>query len=47
MAKYLSLIHILTAFADSADAKNLLKTKAYQQKSADEQAAVYLSLIHI
>lgn len=32
----------VTAFADSADAKNLLKTKAYQQKSADEQAAVYL-----
>ena len=31
----------VTAFADSADAKNLLKTKAYQQKSAEEQAAAY------
>jgi len=30
------------AFADSADAKNLLKTKAYKNKSADEQAAAYL-----
>ena len=34
------------AFADSADAKNLLKTKAYQQKSADEQAAVYLEKLY-
>ena len=30
------------AFADSADAKNLQKTKAYNNKSADEQAAAYL-----
>ena len=29
-------------FADSADAKNLQKTKAFKNKSADEQAAVYL-----
>ena len=36
----------VTAFADSADAKNLLKTKAYQQKSADEQAAVYLEKLY-
>ena len=36
----------VTAFADSADAKNLLKTKAYQQKSADEQAAVYLERLY-
>lgn len=34
------------AFADSADAKNLLKTKAYQQKSADEQAAAYLERLY-
>lgn len=36
----------VTVFADSADAKNLLKTKAYQQKSADEQAAVYLEKLY-
>lgn len=30
------------AFADSADAKNLVKTKVYKNKSADEQAAAYL-----
>lgn len=36
----------VTAFADSADAKNLLKTKAYQQKSADEQAAAYLERLY-
>lgn len=30
------------AFADSADAKNLLKTKAYKNKRADEQSAAYL-----
>ena len=36
----------VTAFADSADAKNLLKTKAYQQKSADEQVAVYLEKLY-
>lgn len=36
----------VTAFADSADAKNLLKTKAYQQKNADEQAAVYLEKLY-
>jgi len=30
------------AFVDSADAKNLQKTKAFKNKSADEQAAVYL-----
>ena len=36
----------VTAFADSADAKNLLKTKAYQQKSADEQAAAYLEKLY-
>lgn len=30
------------AFADSADAKNLQKTKAYKNKNADEQAAAYL-----
>ena len=34
------------AFADSSDAKNLLKTKAYQQKSADEQAAAYLERLY-
>lgn len=32
----------VTAFADSADAKNLRKTKSYKNKSTDEQAAVYL-----
>ena len=32
----------VVAFSDSADAKNLLKTKAYKNKSADEQAALYL-----
>lgn len=30
------------AFADSADAKNLTKTKAYKNKSETEQAAAYL-----
>ena len=30
------------AFADSADAKNLQKTKAYQNESAENQAAAYL-----
>ena len=34
------------AFADSSDAKNLLKTKAYKQKSADEQAAAYLERLY-
>lgn len=34
------------AFADSSDAKNLLKTKAYQQKSAGEQAAAYLERLY-
>lgn len=32
----------VAAFAYSADAKNLQKTKAYKNKSADEQAAAYL-----
>ncbi len=32
----------VVAFSDSVDAKNLLKTKAYKNKSADEQAALYL-----
>ena len=36
----------VAAFADSADARNLLKAKAYQQKSADEQAAVYLERLY-
>ena len=36
----------VTAFADSADAKNLLKTKAYKQKSADEQATAYLERLY-
>ena len=31
------------AFADSADAKSLQKTRAYKNKSADEQAAAYLA----
>lgn len=30
------------AFADSADAKNLLKTKTYKNKNVDEQATAYL-----
>lgn len=30
------------AFADSADAKNLLKTKSYKNKSIDEQTTAYL-----
>ena len=34
------------AFADSSDAKNLLKTKAYKQKSAGEQAAAYLERLY-
>ena len=34
------------AFADSADAKNLLKTKAYKNKNADEQAAAYLERVY-
>lgn len=32
----------VAAFADSADAKNLQKTRAYKNKSADEQVAAYL-----
>ena len=36
----------VAAFADSADARNLLRAKAYQQKSADEQAAVYLERLY-
>ncbi|MBQ9455407.1 MAG: N-6 DNA methylase, partial [Thermoguttaceae bacterium] len=32
----------ISAFADSTEAKNLLKTRVYQNKSPEEQAATYL-----
>lgn len=37
----------VTAFADSADAKNLLKTKAYKNKTPDEQADAYLERLYL
>ena len=36
----------VTAFADSTDAKNLLKTKAYTNKTLDEQASTYLERLY-
>ena len=35
------------AFADSADAKNLLKTKSFQNKTADAQASAYLEKFYV
>ena len=37
----------VTAFADSAEARNLQKTKAYKSKSADEQADIYLRKFYV
>lgn len=37
----------VASFADSADAKNLLKTKAYKNKTSDEQAAAYLDKLYL